>query len=259
MSGPTLHSFLWGPLTGTDIQAWTPQPWIVPAIGLPTHVAVVLYRQAQRSELPDDWDPSQGPLVWEVAGCEKTLSDGRRMQLGLAETYNAPSEPAPVVQRTMNWDMAPHPAYFTPFLDVDHDTVNAAEYAAYCDILLLLTALDGGESILDSIERNGPGGFPYEDRWAWRSRIHLPTSDWQLVDGTVQWARTLIVPDKTKASLLGQSSLAPQEAELELAHFRSERVDLRLDATFDIEAVVGTSQLDLPPALCIRGASLGEI
>ena len=258
MSDPTLHSLLWGPLTGPDIREWTPQPWAVPAVGLPTHVAVVLYQEAQKSELPDDWSSSQGPLVWELAGCEKVLSEGRRIQLGLAETYDVSSQPVPVVKRTVNWNVAPHSAYFMPFLDVAYDVVDATEYAAYCDILLLLTALDGGESILNLIEKHGPGGLPYEDRWDFRSRIHLSMSDWQLIDGTIRWARSLVVPDKARASLLGRGPFAPHETELELAHFVSERVDLRLDTKLDIEAIAGVSERDLPPELCIEDGQLGE-
>ena len=78
-------------------------------------------------------------------------------------------------------------AYCLPFL-IDGAAQHARSYVLYCDVLLLLTALDGGERILDRLVEVGARSVRLEDRWGWRSRLHLPTHAWRTIEAILRWA-----------------------------------------------------------------------
>lgn len=189
----SLHRLLWGDGGGEHLDEWLIRPWETPAIGLPVRVAAGLYHLAREAERPDDWNASMGPSVWSIRDSDNgALTDGRRGQLG----YNCgPTAGREVVengrdievQQVEEWEVPAHAAFFAPFWAGDPDVCDES-YALYCDTLLLVTALDGGEDVLDSIVNRGGGILPFADRWAWRARLHLPKEAWPCIESIIRWA-----------------------------------------------------------------------
>ena len=251
MAAVTLHKLLWGVAESGKIGDWKIRAFEIPAIGLPTRVAVALFLAARAEPVPENWDIRDGPLVWCLNDCKKLLSAGRRLQLGYSEHTGNEMWPerSPVVHRSTEWDVPPHPAYYMPL--VDRSEVHPESYVLYCDVLLLLTALDGGERILDSLYRTGLAGTPFTDRWAWRSRIHLEEKTWEAVDDAVRWATTPTVETTAKDSLVNSIDVSSKQFGFE--DFVAERVDLLLQEGKYLEVVrsVGSFQESptLPPQL----------
>ncbi|MDE2716578.1 MAG: hypothetical protein OXI33_06125, partial [Chloroflexota bacterium] len=130
--------------------------------------------------------------------------------------------PNPAVRKSPDWDVPPHAAYYRPLLA--RAPVHDESYALYCDVLLLLTAIDGGESILDALVEHGAGAVPFEDRWGWRSRIHLPKEAWRLIERTLRWAEN---PGEDISSIATSLALALEPwtpEELRFDDFVRERV-----------------------------------
>ena len=188
----SLHRLLWGDGGSEHLDDWLIRPWETPAIGLPVRVATGLYRLAREAERPGAWNASMGPSVWSIRDSDsRVLAEGRRGQLG----HNCgPTIGRGVVEsgrdikvrQVEEWEVPAHAAFFAPFwaggLDVCSDS-----YALYCDTLLLVTALDGGEDVLDSIVNRGGGILPFTDRWAWRARLHLPKEAWRCIESIIRW------------------------------------------------------------------------
>ena len=257
MKPPTLHRLLWGPVpdSNTNITDWCIRTWEVPAVGLPARVATFLFLAAQKGDLPPDWNSVQYPLTWQLNGCDELLSVGRRFQFGTEIPAAQSGAEQPKVRRTTAWEVKPHEAYFLPFVAAAKPCgVHRDGYALYCDILLLLTAMDGGEAILDRLAKDGPGVVPFEDRWAWRSRIHLPMEAWRQIERAFRWseAPSQDVPEIRKSLVQELEHWSPQKLTLE--DFDLERVDLRLETKSDVEVVRAVRPLnsedgDLPKEL----------
>ena len=268
MTPPTLHRLLWGPNSkkDTSLADWHIRPWEVPAVGLPVRVATYLFVAAQRAVLPSNWDAVQGPLTLRLEDEGNLLSAGRRLQFDVGDTDTPTREPGiqPQVRKSISWEVPPHAAYYLPFV-AERSKVHRRSYALFCDILMLLTAMDGGEAILDSLAENGVGSVPFEDRWAWRSRVHLPMEAWQEIGRGLRWSER--PQDNSTRDPNGQSLLeilrAWTPSSLTLDDFNCERVDISLDTTNDAEVVrtvrpSGSSDRDLPPGLQLTGEKLLE-
>ncbi len=207
---------------------------------------------------PDDWNPDDGPLVWQLADSRKLLSAGRQLQLGYlnCKPQKVWTARSPCVRRSEHWEVPPHPAYLMPL--VGSSEIHAESYVLYCDVLLFLTALDGGERILDSLYRSGLAGVPFEDRWAWRSRIHLGEETWKALDKVVRWANAPSVTTAADQSLIG--SIAQSWREIGYEDFDAERVDLLLEEGKYLEVIrtVGTlgAPSILPPELKLSDVGL---
>ena len=197
----------------------------MPAVGLPSRVAAALLLATRGQPLPKDWSVKRGPLVWRLSGCKRCLAEGRRLQLGFSESKARQRwrKVCPTVERTVRWDVPPHPAYYIPL--IHGSDVHALSYVLYCDALLFLTAMDGGERILDSLYRNGLSGVPFEDRWAWRSRIHLREETWQALDKVVRWGTS---PEDVTQSNALVDSIDRKWCRFSYDDFVAERVDLLL-------------------------------
>ena len=261
MRSPTLHRLLWGvDAASADLAAWKIRPWEIPAVGLPVRVATTLFLAGRRMDPLPGWAPERGPLTWHLKDGARTLADGRRCQFGFGEVSSyrdtAPAqdrEPGPVVRKTEEWEVAPHPAYYLPFVGGSSD-VHPEAYSFYCDVLLLLTALDGGETILDGLAEHGAGSTPFEDRWSWRSRLHVPAVAWESIERVVRWAERPERDADTESALLvevletlGGTAIVPDD-------FLDERIDLRFDPFADHEVArtvrrTGSTDQDLPPQL----------
>ena len=168
---PTIHRVIWARPRKLPLDKWRVSPWNMPTLGLPVRVATALFVASQKAKLPKRWKLNKGPLNWRINDKENTLSAGRRSQFG---SVNDSSESTREinVKRSTDWEVLPNAAYYLPFIHSPFTDLDRDSYILYCDVLLLLTALDGNEAILNSIVKSGVRGTPFEDRWAWRSRIH---------------------------------------------------------------------------------------
>jgi len=263
---PTLHRLLWGPSREPYLRDWCVRPWEVPAVGLPVRVAVFLYLASQASDPPDDWTPAKGPLTWQIGGDNQLLPAGRWYQFSSngmpAITLEPVSMACLALGRTCEWEVPPHSAYFLPFVATTHqEEVDPDAYTWYCDVLALLTALDGGETILDGLVERGLGVVPLEDRWAWRSRIHLPTEAWQEIELALRWPEAPLEGTESPKEKLGETLKALRPTALTLDDFARERVDISLDGGAGAE-VVRTVRLpdstddELPPEWLLNEAHL---
>ena len=265
---PTLHRLLWGPTRRKRLAEWEPRPWEVPAVGLPVRVAAFLYSSASRSRVPSAWTPGDGPLNWRLCGERDLLCNGRLSQFDLDLDSTAgdgtTSDDQPVVRRSTDWEVLPHEAYFLPFSAARWATgIERDDYALYCDVLLLITALDGGESILTGLAEGGIGVVPFVDRWAWRSRIHLPEPAWEAVDSILRWCTTSERSlDAYRHELAAALEPCCPET-LKSDDFQRERVDIGLDYAPSTEVsrtVRQTGRVDagLPEELHLTGTELND-
>ena len=242
MTTPTLHRLLWGPAPEPDLQDWCIRPWETPAVGLPVRVATFLYLASQRRKLPAGWTPDQGPLTWRMGGGHELLSTGRWSQFSPNELPPKAIDPVPIerldLSRSTEWEVPPHEAYFLPFVAATHqEGVDPDAYALYCDVLGLLTAMDGGETILHGLAQRGLGIVPFEDRWAWRSRIHLPMEAWQEIELILRWSEAPNQDMTSAKESLSETLKTLRPAVLTLDDFLRERVDISLDGGADAEIV----------------------
>ncbi len=259
----SLHRLLWGVLAETVPPAqWPLRPWEIPAVGLPARVAALLFRSARGDRVPSGWDANAGPLTWTFGEGVDLLATGRRHQLGLVMAEPTAVTSAQLkVHRSPGWEVVPHGAYYWPFLAATE--VAAESYAFYCDVLLLLTALDGGESILDALVEHGVGAVPFEDRWSWRSRIHLPKTAWRLIERTLCWAEHPAEDVREIATSLVLALEPWTPGELSWDDFVRERVDILLDAKDDDESartvrLPGSPDTELPQELMLRDRHLRQ-
>ena len=161
MKSATLHRLLWGVGSPGPVDQWAIRAWEVPAVGLPSRVASFLFVNRRKHCIPSGWEPRQGPLTWECQGNLSTLRAGRRSQFGLKSNWTMsdlielayPGQFS--VKASMKWEVPAHGAYYLPFTTRDHRGLHKSSYALYCDVLLLLTAMDGGEGILHQLVDRG--------------------------------------------------------------------------------------------------------
>ncbi len=151
----------------------------------------------------------------------------------------------PTVVRSTHWDVPHHSAYRIPL--IQGGPVHGASYDLYCDVLLFLTAMDGGERILDSLYRSGLAGVPFEDRWAWRSRIHLSEETWKVVDKIVRWGMS--PADDAGQSNALVKSIDPAWCRFSYDDFVAERVDMLLQEGEFLELVRSVAPFQRSPAL----------
>ena len=260
----TLHRVMWGRPDSGALREWPLRAWETPALGLPTAMAIGLFVAAREQQTPGWWTAANGPLNWAIKDAREVLARTRRRQFarysgergsGLRPRVDAGTGIA--VKRTSAWEIPPHEAFYLPFAALcgerDSEEVHAASYVLYCDVLLLLTALDGRESILDELARHGAGERSFEDRWGWRSRIHLSASAWRNVEKVLRWSER---PQSDETDL-GDRLVVSLEAGVVVQHVGDsvvERIDVGLRVGGDDELVRGVSQgmgvvPELPPVL----------
>lgn len=247
-AGSTLHRLLWSvPMAEPELARWRLRPWDIPSVGLPVRVAILSFLKADC--LPVEWRAEDGPLTWSFHGGSEILARGRQVQfepdagIGTDEvnaTVDSGNIETVTVRRSRVWDVPPHGAYFLPFLHGDAERIHRDGYALFCDVLLFLTALDGGERILDDLERSGVGVFPFEERWAWRSRLHLNSDSWKRVESVIRWAATPLVAPKPGRQNLSNKlrralNITDDFEEITVDHFAAERVDLHVDSVDSLE------------------------
>ncbi len=262
---PTLHRLLWGlEPEPAPLEGWRPRPWEIPAVGLTATLAARLFDTAREKHPIQGWNPKQGPLTWALHDGYRLLTAGRRLQFAEETARLKTKSSKPNAIGSVTWETPPHPAYFLPFVaGVEANRVNSQGFALYCDVLLLLTAVDGGEAILHRLATDGSGNVPFEDRWSWRSRIHLPLEVWQCIGKVIRWPET---PTESlfKRAREMKAALRPLvRPSLGLDHHYLERVDIRLEPLDDLEVVravsaQGSADAKLPIGLRLNRESLTE-
>ena len=158
-NSPTVHRLLWGTPEHAKLSDWPMAAWETPAEGLPSRIAAALLRAVRQRPPPNGWAPDQGPLTWMIDDLEGVLAAGRRWQF-IPECEPEPAEQPLSMKRSTSWEVMPNAAFYRPFVSAPPGGVHVNSYVLYCDVLLLLTALDGAERILDSLVRRGGGGGP---------------------------------------------------------------------------------------------------
>ena len=233
---PTIHRLLWGAPDAAPLDDWQMAPWETPALGLPSRVAAALFSVAQKKSTPRNWTPSQGPLNWLVDDVAGVLGRGRCRQFNFSQD-NKTGEQTVTMSKATEWEVMPHEAFYLPFLSSSSGALHAPSYALYCDVLLLLTALDGAEGILNNLAERGVGGTPFMDRWAWRSRIHLPLAAWDSIEQVLRWSESPGT-DVTPFGYYLVTSLARWSSDVVYwADFLPERIDIGLVSQQDLEIV----------------------
>ncbi len=261
--GTTAHRLLWGRPCGDSLSSWQTVPWETPSVGLPSRVVATLFTTVQKQSKAAKWEPAHGPLNWEIKDEKDVLATGRRSQF-FEVKWTSNTEQEPVVSRTDDWEVEPNPAYFRPFLAIDARAIHPQSYLLYCDVLLMLTLLDGGERLLDSLATQGVRGTPFEDRWAWRSRIHLPLEAWREIEKILRWSDDPLT-DVTNSGFHLVRSLCDWSANrISSSDFLPERIDVGLDprASLDIvRSISPTGSLSKPgltDELSIKPSNLCE-
>ena len=249
-SPPTVHRLLWGTPSDSRLSHWPIAGWETPAVGLPSRVSSALFKAVRHKAAPNKWAPSQGPVNWVIDDVNGVLASGRRGQ------FFPDKEPKPIDQplsldRSTVWEVLPNAAFYLPFVSAAGGEVHVDSYVLYCDVLLLLTVLDGSEKILDSLVEWGIKGTPFEDRWAWRSRIHLPLNAWKSIEEILRW-NEWPASDVAGSGTSLVRSLAGWSGEfVSWEDFLPERIDIGLSAGQDLEIV-----RTIRPAGELRGPSL---
>ena len=258
---PTVHRLLWGTPEDARLHDWPMAAWETPALGLPSRVGAALLKAVRLTGAPDGWAPDEGPLTWEINDERGVLAAGRRAQFDLGQERKPPTQRLSMARST-GWEILPHPAFYLPFVSAAARRVDLQSYVLYCDVLHLLTVLDGGERILDGLARWGAGGTPFVDRWAWRSRIHLPLKAWTSVEEILRWS-DWPTSDVTPSGVHLIASLAGwSDGTVSWEDFLPERIDVGLFPRSDLEIVraIGLAGNllgpDLPSALRVVDSSI---
>lgn len=263
---PTLHRLLWGvPAEKCELSNWRIRTWEVPAVGLPTRVATFLFRSIEDCKDSTDSASAAIPTTWQILTRDDSIAVGRMVQFeGDDDIQMADRAIEFGLRRTTDWEIPPHPAYFLPFLTGDStDSVHLPSFRQYCDVLLLLTALDGGESIPGNIVDKEVSPVPFDDRWDWRSRIHLSANAWRFIEAVIRWAFVshLDIQDLQRSLHESIGNDAPDRVGID--DFRLERIDLLLDVRRDMEVVrvIRNTISDdgtLPPELHLQEDALSD-
>ena len=258
---PTVHRLLWGMPSCKRLADWEMAVWETPAEGFPSRVAVAIFNSVYQNLYPPNWEPRHGPLTWLIDDDQGVLASGRRSQF-LVDKNLEPKANTPVVKRSAFWEVIPNAAFFLPIVSAARGEIHAESYLLYCDVLILLTMLDGSERILDVLVKRGISGTPFSDKWAWRSRIHLPLDAWEIIEKILRWCEH---PKKNMEHLrikLLESFSDWSHLGITTEDFLPERIDIGLSLGKDSE-IVRTISLegelvnsDLPPELRIADTSI---
>ena len=250
VSSSTVHRLLWGTPEDAELSDWQMAAWETPAVGLPSRVAAALLRVVRQKPPPSGWAPSQGPLTWVIDDVDRVLAAGRRWQF-VPECEPEPAEKSPSMERSTSWEVVPHAAFYRPFVSAPASGVHVESYVLYCDVLLLLTVLDGAERILDGLALRGIRGTPFVDRWAWRSRIHLPFDAWKSMEEILRWSESPKSDVTGAGDRLVQSLTGWSGEVVSWEDFLPERIDVGLSLSPDLEIV-----RTIRPASDLRGPEL---
>lgn len=256
----SLYGLLWStPECLEHNHTLQPSPTSVPAIGLPTRVALHYFQSALAETYSTSSIKMKSPPLWtffELGDIESSaLRAGRKHQFGNnIDIINTGSlETISVTHSIQDWDFPPHPLMLLPvaFYDVSYDD---PMYQQWVHVLHLLFSLDGHEDFLDSIFNSGLGNTEFHDRWNLRGRIHLPKEVWECLDKVSrfmdeEWAgisdSVQIQPDlfspgfNERAKTIIERLIRLLDKHLaqspSLSDFVYERVDVRLDINDDYE------------------------
>ena len=259
----TVHRLLWGMPENAELADWQMAPWETPALGLPSRVAAALFCAVHGAEVPSGWEPRDGPLTWQIDDTKRVLATGRRTQFDRPTEF-VRAEQALSMARSQEWEVLPNAAFYLPFVSASGTSVHPPSYVLYCDVLLLLTVLEGDERILDGLARWGVSGTPFVDRWAWRSRIHLPLETWTCVEEVLRWSDSPGLDATLSGARLAGSLTGWSQERVSWEDFLPERIDVGLFPRNDVEVVrtIGPADsllgADLPTKLFLSDESIAD-
>ncbi len=233
---PTVHRLLWGMPACTGLTEWKMAVWETPAEGLPSRVAVAMFSAVYKKSHPPQWEPKRGPLTWILEDEQDVLATGRRSQFCVDENLKSETNSL-MVERSALWEVIPNAAFFLPIVSAARGDTHTESYLLYCDVLILLTVLDGSERILDFLAKWGISATPFSDKWAWRSRIHLPLRAWNLIEKILRWSERPRTNVTTSGIELAESISNWSHEEITCEDFLSERIDIGLSLDKDLEIV----------------------
>lgn len=260
---PTVHRLLWGIPMCAGLTEWELAVWETPAEGLPSRVAVAIFGAVYKKSHPPQWEPRHGPLTWILEDEQDVLATGRRSQFFVDENLKSEANSL-MVERSALWEVIPNAAFFLPIVSAAGGDIHAKSYLLYCDVLLLLTVLDGSERILDFLVKWGISEIPFSDKWAWRSRIHLPLKAWNLIEEILCWSEHPSANVKLLGNRLAKSISNWSHEDITCEDFLSERIDIGLSLDNDLEIVRTIRPAgdlrgpDLPSDLQIANTSIDE-
>ncbi len=274
-SRPTVHRLLWGRPTAARLNGWQMAQWEIPAVGLPLRVAAALFSVVRETATTVGWECSLGPLTWLIDDDAGVLVAGRCEQLeGLEKSNDLANHPQIKpetdeelisVRRSTAWEVLPHAAFYLPFESAAAGRVHVESYVLYCDVLLLLTLLDGAERILDILARWGIRGTPFVDRWGWRSRIHLPLQAWKSIESILRWSASPGSNITSSGRQLVDSLAQYSRKYVSWEDFRPERIDIGLSPRRDLDIVRTVRPAgeligpELPPELHIDETQIMDV
>lgn len=203
----TLHRLLWGTALAHRYSGyWRIRPASSPALGLPLRIACRLLESAIRGDSVTDHDgtPSLCAPTWILPEEPRHwLAAGRRCQLGADcwadfESIRGPFSKSPKYwdrswvkvshgdKDFSHWEVLPHPLYLWPLahqrIGFDSGAVDPRQYRLWCHLLLFFTAITGDERLHDQLFSRGAGVVPFDERWHWRHRVHLPPAIWRVFE-----------------------------------------------------------------------------
>lgn len=258
----TLHGLLWRGNKDAlcELRARLPlAPALVPAVGLPSRIALAMLQDAILDVSALLADPlgcqdkvavSSAPIpgVWVLLPESlETALIGRQLQLDLqTPSYHdlnraAPSRWIRVSRDRRDWEILPHPAFFYPWimgLPSDAEPI----FQLWCHMLFFYTAITGSEYFLEAIFHHGIGAVPFSERWDLRGQIPVPAEIWEAVEQFFALCGLRAADSSTSADLVDiiarvRGSLARVLSDpLPSIHdFRWERVDVRLELERGLE------------------------
>lgn len=188
----TIHGVLWADPRKTVARSW-PEPAVMPAVGLPTRVAIAMLERALAglgNTLKDSPQGNFGDLpdlpIWHFSANASTIfRAGRAHQLGLRE--KTPDEPTAlkggwfkVKHGRRQWEVPAHAAFYLPW--ILGWIGSGVVLDLWSHILLFQMAVSGTERSLDAILDYGIGSVPLKERWGLRSRVPVPEEVWTELD-----------------------------------------------------------------------------
>ena len=267
---PTLHRLLWGTCWKSEnLETWNISPSVAPVHGLPIRVALRFLRDALHQLTLNENNHPNNLAVWQISEeYIPLLSAGRRLQLGWESTAPdvQPSSDIPFIKLAWGpdyFEIPPHPAFFLSACADLHQLSDTWEQVFH-QILYFFMAVTGSEHYLDGLLERGPSIVPFEERWALRARIHLPSDIWRDFKEIEQWWAFGSPFGKTTDNLLAGITIPSLiqkidnilEPGIELNDFKIERIDISLQPDSDFEFPVAVKAMSTEHANAEESAQI---